>query len=165
VRKYSAWVAWAMLAVFVGGITFTVALVIANRSYVRGSGDVPLLLAFTAFMVVGALIVAHRPANTIGWLFTAIGLLAMTGSLTWEYTQYAYVTRPGALPGAIVAAWYWAWGAFPLFGLTVTFTLLLFPTGRLLSARWRPIAWLAGITITVEAVLGALRPSLQSLVK
>jgi hypothetical protein len=149
-----------MLAVFVGGITFTVALVIANRSYVRGSGDVPLLLAFTAFMVVGALIVAHRPANTIGWLFTAIGLLAMTGSLTWEYTQYAYVTRPGALPGAIVAAWYWAWGAFPLFGLTVTFTLLLFPTGRLLSARWRPIAWLAGITITVEAVLGALRPSL-----
>jgi hypothetical protein len=66
----------------------------------RGSGDGPLLLAFTAFMVVGALIVAHRPANTIGWLFTAIGLLAMT----WEYTQYAYVTGPGALPGAIVAA-------------------------------------------------------------
>ena len=80
VRKYSAWVAWAMLAIFVGGMTFTVALVIANRSYARGSGDVPLLLAFTAFMVVGALIVVHRPANTIGWLFTAIGLLAMIGS-------------------------------------------------------------------------------------
>jgi hypothetical protein len=41
------------------------------------------------------------------------------------------------------------------------FTLLVFPTGRLLSARWRPIAWLtAAITATVVA-LGALAPTLN----
>jgi hypothetical protein len=160
VRKRSAWVAWAMLAIFVAGMTFAVVLVIFNRSFARGSGDVALQLAFTSFMVVGALIVAHRPANAIGWVFSAIGLLAMAGTLALEYTQYAFVTRPGALPGAILAAWVWAWGAFPVFGLTFTFTLLLFPTGRLLSRAWRPIAWLAGVTITVETVLAALGPSL-----
>ena len=149
-----------MLAIFGGSLTLTVVLVFLNRGFARSYGDIPLQVAFTAFMVVGALIVAHRPANAIGWVFSAIGLLAMTGGLALEYTQYAYVTRPGALPGAVVAAWYWAWGAFPVFGLTFTFTLLLFPTGRLLSAAWRPIAWLAGVTIAVETVLAALGPTL-----
>jgi hypothetical protein len=93
-------------------------------------------------------------------VFSAIGLLAMAGTLALEYTQYAYVTRPGALPGAILAAWIWSWGAFPVFGLTFSFTLLLFPTGRLLSPAWRPIAWLAGIEIATASVLAALGPSL-----
>jgi hypothetical protein len=59
-----------------------------------------------------------------------------------------------------VAAWYWAWAAFPVFGLTFTFTLLLFPTGRLLSARWRPVAWLAGLDLGAVTVLAALQPTL-----
>jgi hypothetical protein len=46
------------------------------------------------------------------------------------------------------------------FGLTVLFTLLLFPTGRLLSRRWRPVAWLAGILMAVVTTLAALRPTL-----
>jgi hypothetical protein len=160
-RKRSGWVAWAMLAIFVAGMTLAVVLMISNRGFARSHDDLALQLAFTAFMVVGALIVAHRPANAIGWVFSAIGLLAMAGTLALEYTQYAYVTRPGALPGAILAAWVWAWGAFPVFGLTFTFTLLLFPTGRLLSPAWRPIAWLAALTITVETVLAAFGPSLM----
>ena len=86
-------------------------------------------------------------ASAMGWLFSAIGLLGVTGLLVGEYAQYAYVTRSVALPGAIVAAWYASWVSYPCFGLTVLFTLLLFPTGRLLSPRWRPIAWLAGILI------------------
>jgi hypothetical protein len=150
-----------MLAIFVAGMTLAVVLMTSNRGFARSHDDLALQLAFTAFMVVGALIAAHRPANAIGWVFSAIGLLAMAGTLALEYTQYAYVTRPGALPGAILAAWVWAWGAFPVFGLTFTFTLLLFPTGRLLSPAWRPIAWLAALTITVETVLAAFGPSLM----
>jgi len=37
-----------------------------------------LLVGVSAFMVVGALIVAHRPGNAIGRIFTAIGLPAAT---------------------------------------------------------------------------------------
>jgi hypothetical protein len=105
--------------------------------------------------------VARRPANAIGWLFSAIGLLALGASLASEYSHYAYVTQPGGLPFAVAAAWYGSWVAFPIFGLTFTFTLLLFPTGRLLSPRWRLIAWLAAIEIIANSVLAALQPTLR----
>jgi hypothetical protein len=153
-------VAWVMLAVYAAGITFAAALAMPNGSVARDPAGVLYQLDFTAFMVVGALIVARRPGNAIGWLFSGVGLLAMAAFLAGEYARYAYVTRPGALPGAIVAAWYWAWAAFPLFGLTFTFTLLLFPTGRLPSPRWRPVAWLAALDLTAITVLAALRPTL-----
>jgi hypothetical protein len=137
VGRRSTRVAWVMLVIYAAGIIFTAALALPNSSVARDPTGLLYQLDFTAFMVVGALIVARRPGNAIGWLFSGAGLLAMAAFLAGEYTQYAYVTRPGALPGAIVAAWYWAWAAFPVFGLTFTFTLLLFPTGRLPSPRWR----------------------------
>jgi hypothetical protein len=160
VRKRSTWMAWAMLAIFGAGIIFNAALAVPNNSVAQDPALVLYLLDFTAFMVVGALIVARRPDNAIGWLFSTVGLLALSLSLANEYTQFAYITRPGTLPGPIVAAWVGGWGAFPLFGLTFTFTLLLYPTGRLLSPRWRPIAWLAGIDLAAITVLAALQPTL-----
>jgi MFS family permease len=160
VRKPSTVVAWVMLAIYAAGIVFTAALAIPNGSVARDPTGLLYQLDFTAFMVVGALIVARRPSNAIGWLFSGVGLLAMAAFLAEEYTLFAYVTRPGALPGAIVAAWYWAWAAFPVFGLTFTFTLLLFPTGRLLSPCWRPLAWLAGLDLGAITVLAALQPTL-----
>ena len=75
--------------------------------------SVALLLGFSAFMVVGALIVAHRPGNPIGWIFSAIALLSFTGQLAGQYAIYAYVTRPGSLPGASLAAWYGSWPWWP----------------------------------------------------
>jgi hypothetical protein len=70
------------------------------------------------------------------------------------------VTRPGSLPGPLLAAWYqWWW--LPLFALILVFTPLLFPTGRLLSARWRPVAVAAAAATAVIAVGGALEPTLK----
>jgi hypothetical protein len=37
----------------------------------------------------------------------------------------------------------------------------LFPTGRLLSPRWRPVAWLAGVTTAVLTALSSLRTDLD----
>jgi hypothetical protein len=45
------------------------------------------------------------------------------------------VTQPGALPLAVVTAWYGSWAAYAIFGLTFGFTLLLFPTGRPAGGR------------------------------
>jgi hypothetical protein len=70
VRKRSTWVAWAMLAIFGAGLIFNVALAVANNSVARDPAGVLYLLAFTAFMVVGAVIVARRPDNAMGWLFS-----------------------------------------------------------------------------------------------
>jgi hypothetical protein len=161
VPKRATWVAWFMVAIFVACHGLGFPLSVANGTFQRPPGFfLALLLGFTAFMIVGAVIVAHRPSNTIGWIFSAIGLLWATGTLALDYAEYTYVTRPGSLPGAVLAAWYeWWW--LPVFALIFVFTLLLFPTGQLLSARWRPVAVLATVGIAAIIVLGALQPTLR----
>jgi hypothetical protein len=158
VRRGWTWVAWSMLAVFVAGYGVGVPLSVANGHFEQDSS---LLLAFAAFMAVGAVIVAHRPGNAVGWIFSAIGLLASTGVLATEYAAYAYRTRPGGLPGAVLAAWYTSWWWYPTLVLVLVFTLLVFPTGRLLSARWRPVALVAGAGTVAIITLSALQPTLQ----
>ena len=71
------------------------------------------------------------------------------------------MTRPGSLPGATLAAWYSSWPWFRTLALALVFTPLLFPTGRLLSPRWRPVAWLAGAATAAFMVLAALQAELD----
>jgi hypothetical protein len=106
-------------------------------------------------------IVAHRPGNAIGWIFSAIGLLTATGMLAGEYTARANLGRLDALPGGVLAAWYNSWWWYPTFALVLVFTPLLFPTGRLLSARWRPVATAAAAATMGVTALTALKPTLQ----
>jgi tellurite resistance protein TehA-like permease len=99
-----------MLAVYLISLIVVILLEVANGTFPEDAANqVVLHLGFTAFMVVGALIVAHRPGNAIGWIFSATALLAFTGQLATEYATYAYATRPGPLPGATFAAWYGSW--------------------------------------------------------
>jgi hypothetical protein len=161
-NRAASWVAWAMLAVYTVSLVVGTSLAVANRTFQQdATNQAMLFVGFSAFMVVGALIVAHRPSNAIGWIFSAIALLAFTGQLASEYAAYAYVTRPGSLPGAILAAWYASWPWFAVVALALVFTPLLFPTGRLLSPRWRPVAWLAAVATVALTVLEALRAELD----
>jgi len=151
-----------MLAVYVVSLVVGLILAVANEEFQRDAANQTLLLlGFSAFMIVGALVVTHRPGNAIGWLFSASALLAITGQLADQYGLYGYVTRPGSLPGATLAAWYGSWPWWLVLALTLVFTPLLFPTGRLLSPRWRPVAWLAGVTTAVMTALTALQPNLD----
>jgi hypothetical protein len=150
---------------WVMALTFIAATVLGVRlSVLKGNFDatdaVSLLGAFGAFMAVGSLIVARRPGNSLGWAFAAVGLLAVTGELASEYALYSYVRLSTALPGAIAAAWYANWSWFPTVFLAVWFPLLFFPTGRLFSAHWRPVAWVGGAGIVALTLLGMLDPSL-----
>ena len=161
-RGRSTWAAWGLLAFLVVGYAVEVFLSVANGNLGRDPGDAVLLpLAFAAFLVVGCLIVARRPGNAVGWIFSAVGLLALAGGLAEQYAQYAYVTRPGSLPAPVVAAWATAWMWYPTLALTLVFTPLLFPIGQPLSPRWRPVVWVAGGATAAFTVLGALRPSLE----
>jgi hypothetical protein len=158
VRGRWTWVAWSMLAIFLVGYGVGVPLSVANGNFEQDSS---LLLAFAAFMVVGAVIVAHRPGNAVGWIFSAIGLLTATGALATEYAAYAARTRPGMSPGVILAAWYSSWWWFPTLVGVLVFTPLVFPTGRLLSARWRPVAIVAAVGTAAIVTLSVLQPTLQ----
>jgi hypothetical protein len=151
-----------MLAVYVASVNVGYLLMVTNGIFQDDpANQLGLLLTFTAFMVVGAVIVAQRPDNTIGWIFSAIGLLAGTGVPAWQYAEYAYAARGGALPGAILGAWYAPLWFYSAIGLAFVFTPLLFPTGRLLSPRWRPIALLAAVTTAALVVLSAVEPTLS----
>jgi hypothetical protein len=158
VRRGWPWVAWSMLAIFLVGYGVGVPLSVANGNFEQDSS---LLLAFAAFMIVGAVIVAHRPGNAVGWIFSTIGLLTATGVLATEYAAYAARTRPGSLPGVVLAAWYASWWWYPTLVGVLVFTPLVFPTGRLLSTRWRPVAVVAAVGTAAIILLSALQPTLQ----
>jgi hypothetical protein len=113
-----------------------------------------------SFPTVGALIAARRPRNPIGWIFIAAGLSSAATFATSEYALYTLFAEPHALPGGIAAAWISAWVGTFAFGLVFTFLFLLFPDGRLLSRRWRPVAWLAIASLSTVMVATALRPTL-----
>lgn len=102
------------------------------------------LLTIT-YCVVGALVASRHPRNPIGWMFCAIGFFSALNMLSSGYALYSeLVLMNDSLPGAKFARWLTFWIWIPNILFPVTFPLLLFPDGKLLSARWRPIVWAAG---------------------
>jgi hypothetical protein len=123
-------------------LVMTRATPIPRGAVPRAMGAVWGLVLLLILSTMGALIVARRPANRIGWSFVAAGLgLALQGFAT-QYAIYALLTNPGALPGAAWLAWISTWLTIPAIYSAFAALLLVFPTGRLLSARWRPVAWM-----------------------
>jgi len=163
VRKRSTWVGRGLLAAWLASVAALLVLSVANGNFQRQplANTVGLLLAFAAFMGVGALIVAHRPGNAIGWVFSAIALLAVTGALAEEYAGYAVRTRPGLLPGGVLAGWYAGWAWYPTVALALVFTPLLFPDGRPPSPPWRLVAWLTAATTALFVALTAVQPTIE----
>jgi hypothetical protein len=111
------------------------------------------------YSTVGAIVASRLPESPIGWLFCAIGLIFGVSHFSAEYAAYALLAPSGSLPAGEVLAWLtsWVW----VFGLgLIVFLDLLFPTGRLPSARWRWFARFTAIVLLPAAILGALSPGL-----
>jgi hypothetical protein len=106
--------------------------------------------AFMAVPVVGFVLASRRPGNRVGWIFLGVGLVVGLAFFCDRYGRGGLVAAPGSLPGARAAAWLVNWvSAIPIAGLA--FVLLLFPTGRLRSRRWRPAAWFVAAVFTLYA--------------
>src|SRR5918995_3887218 len=110
-----------------------------------------------AFSTVGALIVARRPGNRIGWVLCLAGFTIGATTLASGYATFS-LAGPSRLPGTEWAAWfaYWIW--VPGVGPAMTFGLLLFPDGRLPSRRWRVVGWLAVVALATLAFGSAFTP-------
>jgi hypothetical protein len=100
-------------------------------------------LAAVSFTLVGAVVVAQRPSNRVGWLFCAIGPFSGLYCFVDQYARYTLVTRPGVLPGGTWAEWVASWAWIPSAFLILVFLPLLFPDGRAPQGRWQPLGWFA----------------------
>ena len=141
------WLAWVMWVVSVALAGLSVPVGIGNgRSTESLLGDVlPAVTLTIAFASVGVLVATRRPEHPLGWLFCVVGVCQGLVTFTDEYAVYALWTAPGSVPGGPFMAWLttWVWaGGFPVL---LTYLPLLFPDGRLPSARWWPVAWLSAV--------------------
>jgi hypothetical protein len=125
-------------------IGLTVWLVLAGwpDSFASGEWGFPGFQSVAAVVATASAwpILRARPENAIGWLL----LVAATGSaiqgLAHYQAQSASVTSGLGLLPPRVGAWIEGWEWVLIVSASVA-TLLLFPTGRLPSPRWRPAQW------------------------
>ena len=110
------------------------------------------------FAGVGALIASRQPDNAIGWIFLAAGVAAGLGALAHSFADYWIDGNGGPDALGKAAALYGEVSWIPFIVMPTTFLLLLFPDGRLLSRRWRPVAWCAAVGIAGGFVAGGLHP-------
>ncbi|HXF72539.1 MAG TPA: histidine kinase, partial [Actinomycetota bacterium] len=153
-------VAWAAVALFAALAGTGLVLIVRNGQGGLG-GNLAMVVVFGSFVAVGALVVSRQPANPVGWLFVGVALGAATGFASGEYAFLAYVADPSPLPGREAAAWLSSWVWIVSIGPILTYVPLLFPDGRLPSARWRVLAWAAGGLLVTSAVLFALVERLE----
>lgn len=106
---------------------------------IANDGDVVFslltLLAILPYVATGFLVAWRRPAFPIGWLVLALPLSFGTAVALGQYALFA--ERSGAPLGPMalwLAFWLWVPG-----WLALGLVFLLFPDGRLPSARWRPV--------------------------
>lgn len=97
-----------------------------------------VLVAAVSFALLGAFMAARRPSFSIGWVATAIGVSEGAGLLAYGYATWA-LSR-GAVGGPL-ASWVALWLWLPGFVLAGVVLPLLFPSGSLLSRRWRWLLW------------------------
>jgi len=113
-------------------------------------------IAVLAYAGIGSLIAGRLPGNAIGWLLCLVGLLVGGSLFTEQYALMGLATHPGSVPevkhiGALSG------GLAILAGILLIILVLVFPDGRLVSRRWRPVLW-----GTFVALAGGAAQQLQS---
>ena len=152
-QRLPTWLAWALCALTLMLTALNFLLIALNVS-----SNVPAYVFWpeltsiaVGYSVIGAIIASRLPNHPIGWICCAIGLIAAVDHFGGEYSLYALLALPHPLPGGEAMLWLQGWFWMLFIGLIV-FLLLLFPTGRLPSSRWRTFAWVSGAVIAAGVI-------------
>jgi len=157
--RTAAWLAWSLWALTVTLTALSLLLLVLILSHPNTHifewwlGNALVVIDVT----VGAVVASHRPENPVGWLLCISGVVTSTDSFAAQYAIYALLAQPNSLPAGEGMAWFASWLLPTMIGLQV-FYLLLFPTGRLPSRRWRWVAWLTVAFVVVGVILSAFSP-------
>ena len=104
-------------------------------------------IGFVVYAAVGGLIADRYPRNPVGWLFCVIGVVFAAGDFVSDYADRG--GNPGATALAVLNT---ATGPGTL--VVLALALMLFPTGRFLSAGWRrAAAFMIAANVVLSLVL------------
>jgi len=145
-RKTVARVAWSLWTLVALG---TVAGLVVGATD-DPSPDLLIFAGTTLTFATIGLVIALRAGNVIGWIFISLAAAFVLSSIADEYVQSAEL---GSLV-LVWAAWVSSW-SLVMTGVALPLILLLFPTGRPLSRRWRPLLWALAIA-TVAMLIGLM---------
>jgi len=109
------------------------------------------LVGIVGAPILGGLIASRRPSNPYGWVWLSFGLGLALQQFAALYASYALV-EPGTLAAPLTISRVLGLGNQVSLALA-PFLLLLFPTGRLPSRRWRPVAWISALSGAIIVVL------------
>jgi hypothetical protein len=154
------WLAWSLCALTLLVMAASLVLIVLGWSMPLPQGVTPWrdqavsLVGIVGAPILGSLIASRRPRNPYGWVWLGFGLSLALQQFALSYGAYALVA-PGLLVAPLTISRVLGLGNQVSLALA-PFLLLLFPTGRLPSRRWRPLAWisaLSGVTIMVLVFL------------
>ena len=145
--RVAAWLAWSLCAVSLLLMALSMIIIVLGWSTTLPSGWSPwrdqavFIVGVIGAPLLGGLIASRRPENPYGWVWLGLGLSFALVVLAEPYAAYALVVEPGSLPAprAVNTVLGLGWG---MLITLMPFVLLLFPTGRLPSQRWRFLAWI-----------------------
>jgi hypothetical protein len=157
----ASWLAWSLCAVTLLILASSLLLIVLGWSTPLPQGRTPWrdqavsLVGLIGAPILGGLIASRRPENPYGWLWLGFGLGLTLQLLAQSYAAYALVVEPGSLPAPRTTSRVLELGG-PLALSFAPFLLLLFPTGRLPSPRWRSLAWISAFSGVVVLSLNLL---------
>jgi hypothetical protein len=117
---------------------------------------VVLLMATLPAVTAGTILVTRLPSNLVGWLLLIAGLAIAVTTAVSNLAGYGLNVHPGSVPGAVWFAIISDFSWLPVIACALVYLPLLYPTGRLLSPRWR--------IVTVAATGGFLVATIESAV-
>jgi hypothetical protein len=161
--RAATWLAWSVCVVALTLFGLSLLLIFLSwstplpRGWVSWQGQIISTVGFIGAPILGGLVASRRPENFYGWLWLGLGLSGALVQLAGSYSAYALVVEPYSLPaprtvGSVLGI---AWGTGVIL---LPFLLLLFPTGRLPSRRWRPVGWAILVAGAVLLIIGPFIP-------
>ena len=155
-----SWLAWSLCALTLLVLAASLVLIVLGWSIPLPQEVTPWrdeavsLVGIVGAPILGGLIASRRPRNPYGWVWLGFGISFAIQQFAASYAAYALV-EPGTLAAPLTISRVLGLGNQVALALA-PFLFLLFPTGKLPSRRWRPLAWisaLSGVTIVVLVFL------------
>jgi hypothetical protein len=148
-----AWIASPNAAAFVGAATlllWVAGVPVAIATHQLG-GDFGEFALMAPFGVVGLIIARRQPRNAIGWIMLALAGAYTVSADAGSYAVLAFrMGHPGLPLARLAVALTQCWIALPIL---LPLPVLLFPTGRVPSRRWRATLWVY-LAVCVTLLIG-----------